>query len=127
MSTGQKKVAGIRSVKRSRASSCLEQKLDELRKELSSDHGGIFPHSVLSTQQISMIDDQKPNSMEQWEKIIGKVKTEKYGSRILEQVSMYADAKQPVEDKEEQETERRSSKRLNNTEPLLIESSDDES
>nr|XP_011465145.1 PREDICTED: mediator of RNA polymerase II transcription subunit 34 isoform X2 [Fragaria vesca subsp. vesca] len=133
MSTGQKKVAGVRSVKRSRASSCLEQKLDELRKELSSDHGGIFPHSVLSTQQISMIDDQKPNSMEQvspkftLEKIIGKVKTEKYGSRILEQVSMYADAKQPVEDKEEQETERRSSKRLKNTEPLLIESSDDES
>ena len=65
MSTGQKKVAGVRSVKQSRASSCLEQKLDELRKELSSDHGGIFPHSVLSTQQISMIDDQKPNSMEQ--------------------------------------------------------------
>ncbi|KAM5573739.1 ATP-dependent DNA helicase Q-like 2 [Rosa sericea] len=126
MSSGQKKVAGVRSVKRSRASSCLEQKLDELRKELSSDHGGIFPHSVLSTQQISMIDDQKPNSMEQLEKIIGKVKTEKYGSRILEQVSMYADAKQPVEDKE-QEIENRSSKRLKNTEPLLIESSDDES
>ncbi|KAL6180911.1 hypothetical protein ACLB2K_047569 [Fragaria x ananassa] len=127
MSTGQKKVAGVRSVKRSRAPSCLAQKLDELQKELSSDHGGIFPHSVLSTQQISMIDDEKPNSMEQLEKIIGKVKTEKYGSRILEQVSMYADAKQPVEDKEEQETERRSSKRLKNTEPLLIESSDDES
>ncbi|XP_040367131.1 ATP-dependent DNA helicase Q-like 2 isoform X2 [Rosa chinensis] len=127
MSTGQKKVAGVRSVKRSRASSCLEQKLDELRKELSSDHGGIFPHSVLSTQQISMIDDQKPNSMKQLEKIIGKVKTEKYGSRILEQVSMYAEAKQLVEDKEEQETENRSSKRLKNTEPLLIESSDDES
>ncbi|XP_062028177.1 ATP-dependent DNA helicase Q-like 2 isoform X1 [Rosa rugosa] len=127
MSTGQKKVAGVRSVKRSRASSCLEQKLDGLRKELSSDHGGIFPHSVLSTQQISMIDDQKPNSMKQLEKIIGKVKTEKYGSRILEQVSMYAEAKQPVEDKEEQETENRSSKRLKNTEPLLIESSDDES
>lgn len=61
----------------------------------------------------------------QLEKIIGKVKTEKYGSRILEQVSMYADAKQPVEDKE-QEIENRSSKRLKNTEPLLIESSDDE-
>lgn len=61
----------------------------------------------------------------QLEKIIGKVKTEKYGSQILEQVRMYADAKQPVEDNE-QEIENRSSKRLKNTEPLLIESSDDE-
>lgn len=125
ISCGQKKVAGVRAVKRSRASSCLELKLDELRTELSSDHGGIFPHSVLSTQQISMINDQKPDSMEQLEKIIGKVKTEKYGSKILEQVRMYADAKQPVEDNE-QEIENRSSKRLKNTEPLLIESSDDE-
>ncbi|KAK9928257.1 hypothetical protein M0R45_025403 [Rubus argutus] len=125
ISCGQKKVAGVRAVKRSRASSCLELKLNELRTELSSDHGGIFPHSVLSTQQISMINDQKPDSMEQLEKIIGKVKTEKYGSKILEQVRMYADAKQPVEDNE-QEIENRSSKRLKNTEPLLIESSDDE-
>lgn len=64
MTSGQKKVAGMRSVKHSRASSTLELKLDELRKELSSVHGGIFPHSVLSTQQISLISTQKPNSME---------------------------------------------------------------
>lgn len=54
----------MKSVKRSCASSGLELKLDELRKELSSVHGGIFPHSVLSTQQINMISAQKPNSME---------------------------------------------------------------
>lgn len=64
MTSGQKKVAGMRSVKHSRASSTLELKLDELRKGLSSVHGGIFPHSVLSTQQISLISAQKPNSME---------------------------------------------------------------
>lgn len=64
ISSRQNKVAGMKSVKRSCASSGLELKLDELRKELSSVHGGIFPHSVLSTQQINMISAQKPNSME---------------------------------------------------------------
>ncbi|XP_068326025.1 ATP-dependent DNA helicase Q-like 2 isoform X2 [Pyrus communis] len=128
MTSGQKKVAGMRSVKHSRASSTLELKLDELRKELSSVHGGIFPHSVLSTQQISLISAQKPNSMELLENIIGKVKTEKYGSRILEQVTKYADSAQPDEVKEEEENENRASKRLKSKKQLiLVESSDDES
>ncbi|KAL5550444.1 hypothetical protein UlMin_000620 [Ulmus minor] len=69
--SGQKKVAGIKSVKNNLASSGMEIKLDELQKELSSTHGGIF-----------MTSTQKPNSMEE-EKIVGKLKTEKYGSRIL--------------------------------------------
>ena len=47
--------ASLKSAKRSLASSILEFKLDELRKEVSSIHGKIFPHSVMSTQQISMI------------------------------------------------------------------------
>lgn len=55
----------MKSVKRSLQYSGLELKLDELRKELSSIHGGIFPHSILSSQQISALSDQKPNSMEE--------------------------------------------------------------
>lgn len=54
----------LKSNKRSRSSG-LEFKLDELRKELASLDGGIFPHSVLSTQQISMLSEKKPKSMEE--------------------------------------------------------------
>lgn len=51
-------------------SSGLEFKLDELRKELASLDGGIFPHSVLSTQQISMLSSKKPKSMEEVQLLI---------------------------------------------------------
>ncbi|KAI3468473.1 hypothetical protein Pfo_025136 [Paulownia fortunei] len=70
-------------------SSGLEFKLDELRKELASLDGGIFPHSVLSTQQISMLSAKKPKSMDELEKIIGKLKAEKYGAKILEEINDY--------------------------------------
>ncbi|KAK4758595.1 hypothetical protein SAY87_019896 [Trapa incisa] len=83
--SGNKKYA-----KRSLMTSGLELKLDQLRKELSSTHGGIFPHSVLSTEQISMISAKKPTSLEELEHIIGKVKVQRYGSRILEEVEKYA-------------------------------------
>lgn len=64
--SGQKCKAGdIKSGKRKHVPSGLEPKLDELRKELSSIHGGIFPHSVLSSQQISVLSEQRPSSMEQ--------------------------------------------------------------
>lgn len=63
--TGQNSKAGkVRATKRS-MSTGLEVKLDELRKELSSSQGGIFPHAVLSTQQISLLSAQKPTSMDQ--------------------------------------------------------------
>lgn len=63
--SGQKSSsAKLKSNKRSRSSG-LEFKLDELRKELASLDGGIFPHSVLSTQQISVLSDKKPKSMEE--------------------------------------------------------------
>lgn len=62
----QKNVVGSKkSTKRSLMTSGLEFKLDQLRKELSSTHGGIFPHSVLSTEQISMISARKPGSLEE--------------------------------------------------------------
>ncbi|OIV92939.1 hypothetical protein TanjilG_20601 [Lupinus angustifolius] len=124
----QKTKAGVRVAKCSLGSSGLELKLDELRKELSSIHGGILPHSILSTQQISLLCSQKPNSLEQarlieLEKVIGKLKTEKYGSRILEQIEKYADFKQS----DEQGTDGRASKRLKTKKNLvLIDSSEDE-
>ena len=163
----QRTKAGVRSAKRSHGSSGLELKLDELRKELSSIHGGILPHSILSTQQISLLSSQKPSSLEQaslievilcnlvlccWflfrsisnknlifdviqiynfcfclcvqlEKVIGKLKTEKYGSRILEQIERYSDFK-PAD---EQGTGASAAKRSKTKKNLvLIESSEDE-
>ncbi|KAL2348794.1 hypothetical protein Fmac_002794 [Flemingia macrophylla] len=120
----QRTKAGVRSVKRSLGSSGLELKLDELRKELSSAHGGILPHSVLSTEQISILSSQKPNSQEQLEKLLGKLKTEKYGQRILEQIEKYSDF-MPADDK--QGTDGRAAKRSKTKKNLvLIESSEDE-
>ncbi|KAL3818387.1 hypothetical protein ACJIZ3_004292 [Penstemon smallii] len=78
----------LKSNKRGKSSG-LEFKLDELRKELASSDGGIFPHSVLSTQQISMLTANVPKSMEELEKIIGKLKAEKYGTEILEEINNY--------------------------------------
>ncbi|XP_040985968.1 ATP-dependent DNA helicase Q-like 2 isoform X5 [Juglans microcarpa x Juglans regia] len=127
ISRREKNMAGLKSAKRRPSSSILEFKLDELRKELSSIQGGIFPHSILSTQQIGMISSQKPNSMKQLEKIIGKLKTEKYGSRILDQVEKYSNSEQTNEVKEEQGSQNRANKRLKTKKALvLIESSDDE-
>ncbi|XP_057448782.1 ATP-dependent DNA helicase Q-like 2 [Lotus japonicus] len=117
--------AGVRSLKRCHGSSSsgLELKLDELRKELASVHGGILPHSVLSTQQISLLCSQKPNLLEQLEKVIGKLKTEKYGKRILEQIEKYSDFK-PTD---EQVTDGRAAKRSKTKKNLVvIDSSEDE-
>ncbi|CAK8540236.1 unnamed protein product [Lathyrus sativus] len=122
VSTEQKTKASER-LKRSLGSSVLELKLDELRKELSSIHGGILPHSVLSTQQISLLCSQKPNSLEQLEKVIGKLKTEKYGNKILEQIVNYSDLK-PTD---EQASNGRAAKRSKTKKNLvIIETSEDE-
>ncbi|GKV10548.1 hypothetical protein SLEP1_g21893 [Rubroshorea leprosula] len=125
----QKNMDGTKkSTKRGLASSSLEIQLDRLRKELSSVDGGIFPHSILSSQQISMISSQKPVSKEELEKIIGKLKTEKYGDRILEEVQKYGDTKQNVGLKEEQDNdENRPRKKLKTQKGVvLIDSSDEE-
>lgn len=66
VSSGQRS-SGIgiaKSSKRGRNSG-LESELDNLRKELASMDGGIFPHSILSTQQIGMLCSQKPETTEQ--------------------------------------------------------------
>ncbi|GER39806.1 ATP-dependent DNA helicase RecQ family protein [Striga asiatica] len=86
---GQKNSPANLKTRKRGQSSALEHKLDELRKELASHDGGIFPHSVLSTQQISMLGAEKPKSIEELEKIIGKLKTEKYGLRILEEIKNF--------------------------------------
>ncbi|KAK4261552.1 hypothetical protein QN277_004532 [Acacia crassicarpa] len=126
VSSEQRTKPGVRSVKRSLGSSGLDVKLDELRKELSSIHGGILPHSVLTTQQISLISSQKPNSVEQLEKIIGKLKTEKYGDRILAQIEMYSDFK-PLDERNEQDSEVRVAKRSKTKKTIvLLESSEED-
>ncbi|KAI4997128.1 hypothetical protein ZWY2020_052470 [Hordeum vulgare] len=73
----------FKSAKRNQMSN-LEAKLDDLRRTISSRNGGIFPHAVLSTQQISLLNCHKPTIIAELEKLIGKVKTDKYGSDIIE-------------------------------------------
>lgn len=53
-------VCGKKSTKRSFMESSLEFELDKLRQQLSSAHGGIFPHSILTTQQINAICAKRP-------------------------------------------------------------------
>ncbi|XP_024995998.1 mediator of RNA polymerase II transcription subunit 34 isoform X3 [Cynara cardunculus var. scolymus] len=131
VTSGERSSTGItKSSKRSRYSG-LEVKLDNLRKELSSIHGGIFPHSILSTQQISMVCSQKPETTEQLEKIIGKLKTQKYGDRILEVIGKHEfDEEQGHQDsssdKERQTSVNKSAKRSRNKKVVVIESSENE-
>lgn len=63
--SGQKRKPAKDANKVKHVSSDLQVKLDELRKEISSSHGGIFPHAVLSTQQISLLSAKKCLSMEE--------------------------------------------------------------
>ncbi|RRT47320.1 hypothetical protein B296_00053816 [Ensete ventricosum] len=109
-----------KGAKRSRMSG-LEIKLDELRKELSSSNEGMLPHAILSTQQISILSTQKPTSIThvrlvycfrndtmiylccpmlilQLQKMIGKVKTEKYGKRIIELIEHHLKSEQVDDD-----------------------------
>ncbi|CAN0840597.1 ATP-dependent DNA helicase Q-like 2 [Linum grandiflorum] len=107
----------------------LETKLDELRKELSSNHGGIFPHSVLSSQQMSMISSQKPNLIEELEKIIGKLKADKYGDRILEVVKNYGGSDEEPESstlKEEASGDKRASKRQKTRKNVVVVDSEED-
>ncbi|KAK8669279.1 hypothetical protein V6N13_106715 [Hibiscus sabdariffa] len=101
-----------KSIKRG-ATSGLESKLDELRKELASHDEGIFPHSL--------------------EKIIGKLKTEKYGERILEEVKKYGNGEQhPNKDElnEEQSTDEEDGHPRKKLKPdkqvIMVDSSNDE-
>ncbi|CAL5053851.1 unnamed protein product [Urochloa decumbens] len=88
--SSQDRGGGGRSSKgaKRRQMSDLEAKLDELRRELSSSSSNrgisIFPHAVLSAAHISLLSSQKPTTEAELEKVIGKVKTEKYGGRIIE-------------------------------------------
>ncbi|XP_039006253.1 ATP-dependent DNA helicase Q-like 2 isoform X1 [Hibiscus syriacus] len=110
----------------------LESKLDELRKELASHDEGIFPHSVLSGQQISSISANLPKSIEELEKIIGKLKTEKYGERILEEVKKYGNAEQhpnnnELKEEESPEEDGHTRKKLKtDKQVIMVDSSNDE-
>lgn len=52
----------FKSAKRNQMSN-LEAKLDDLRRTISSRTGGIFPHAVLSTQQISLLNCHTPTTI----------------------------------------------------------------
>jgi len=93
------------SKKRKSLASGLEVKLDELRKEISSSHGGIFPHSVLSAQQIAILSYERPTSINQLEKLIGKLKTDKLGRRIIDLIQQFTsyEASESREKEEHQE------------------------
>lgn len=70
----------------------------------------------------SMVNEASVSSL-QLEKIIGKLKTEKYGSKILEQISKYAD----LDVLKEEGSKERATKRLKTKKAMVvIESSDDE-
>ncbi|XP_012476949.1 ATP-dependent DNA helicase Q-like 2 [Gossypium raimondii] len=127
-----KDVDGYRKSSKHGVTLGLEFKLDKLRKELASHDKGIFPHSVLSGQQISSISAHLPNSIEELEKIIGKLKTEKYGGRILEEVKKYGNAEHPnneVLNEEESSEIRPPRKKLKkaNKQVIMVDSSNDES
>lgn len=87
---------------------------------------------MLSGQQISSISAHLPNSIEELEKIIGKLKTEKYGGRILEEVKKYGNAEHPnneVLNEEESSEIRPPRKKLKkaNKQVIMVDSSNDES
>jgi len=87
-----------------------------------------------------MLSAKKPKSLTELEKLIGKVKAEKYGARIVDLIQQYADAEQPngtaaeaegnentsnkrpAEDGENKDNKRR----RKNKALVLIESSEDE-
>ena len=63
----------------------------------------------------------------QLEKIIGKLKTEKYGSKILDEIKKYTDSGSSDNGNEEEGSENRASKRLKTKKGIvIIESSDEE-
>ncbi|CAO2827328.1 unnamed protein product [Amaranthus hypochondriacus] len=122
----ENKTRDMKSIKRKSAASTLEFRLDELRKELASSHGGIFPHSILSTQQISLLAAEKPDSVEQLEKILGKVKSGKYGSRILEEIANSSESGKPDAKLNGEEDHNVPKKAKTKTTPVLIDSSEDD-
>ncbi|XP_024375691.1 ATP-dependent DNA helicase Q-like 2 isoform X1 [Physcomitrium patens] len=67
----------------------LGSALDDLRQNLAASHGGIFPHSVLTSQHISLLASQKPVTMEELEEVIGKRIAEQYGNEILVSITDY--------------------------------------
>ncbi|KAK8949543.1 Mediator of RNA polymerase II transcription subunit 34 [Platanthera zijinensis] len=135
--TGQRQNDDVseKDCKLDRSSSVLEAKLDKLRKEISSSDGGIFPHAVLSTQHISLLSIHKPTSISQMVEVIGKVKAEKYGSKIAELIRNYVEAGQtsdepnnaePNDADKFSENERITKRPRKNEAHVIIQSSDDE-
>ncbi|KAG6518246.1 hypothetical protein ZIOFF_021650 [Zingiber officinale] len=127
ISTRQHAIGMPKNAKRTRMSQ-LELKLDELRKELSSSNTGVLPHAILSSQQISTLGAQKPTSLAYLEKLIGKVKTEKYGERIIDLIQEYLKSEQGNDGATgtAKDTTQERSKKQKNKQVVLVESSEDD-
>eukprot|EP00897_Mesotaenium_endlicherianum_P007193 jgi/Mesen1/6501/ME000332S05502 len=62
----------------------MECMLDSWRQQTASDHGGIFPHAVLSSQHIAALCAGRPTTLAVVGEILGGKKAELYGQRLLE-------------------------------------------
>ncbi|KAJ4783314.1 DNA helicase family protein [Rhynchospora pubera] len=115
-----------KGAKRKRMSG-LEKKLDELRTEISAQHGGIFPHSVLSLQHMSLLNAHRPTSLDELEKLIGKVKTEKYGSQIIQVIGQCVNLESSDGDHHESDLNKELKQpKKKGKAVVVVESSDDE-
>ncbi|GAQ81432.1 Helicase conserved C-terminal domain containing protein [Klebsormidium nitens] len=63
--------------------SVLESALDGLRRNVARQHGGIFPHSVLSTAQIALICKERPAHLAELRQLVGARIAGAYGDQIL--------------------------------------------
>ncbi|CAI5467074.1 unnamed protein product [Closterium sp. Yama58-4] len=61
----------------------LSRRLDQLRRSVASQHGGLFPHAVLSSHHLFALSQSKPASMHQLVEIIGQRRADQFGDQIL--------------------------------------------
>ncbi|KAI5071425.1 hypothetical protein GOP47_0013676 [Adiantum capillus-veneris] len=64
----------------------LARELDRLRDSLAQQHNEVFPYTILSSQQIAQLTVQKPRSVAQIEKLLGKRKTDLFGKNVLDTI-----------------------------------------
>ncbi|CAI7813914.1 unnamed protein product [Closterium sp. NIES-54] len=61
----------------------LSRRLDQLRRSVASQHGGLFPHAVLSSHHLFALSQSKPASMHQLTEVIGQRRADQFGDQIL--------------------------------------------
>ncbi|GJP50494.1 hypothetical protein CLOM_g9659 [Closterium sp. NIES-68] len=61
----------------------LSRRLDQLRRSIASQHGGLFPHAVLSSHHLSALSQSKPATVPQLIDVIGQRRADQFGDQIL--------------------------------------------